>query len=432
MTIKKIFFHVLLCLCVITPWGSCYGLKKDEPGWWFERKAADGILWTSYTDYLLGGCSGGLSGCTGTYSDEGCIVLNIARIYNERGGYFCPTQIQVGNNNGSSSWIDFYKASASAPCKWICVDGYKGENCAEMDDGSDPDAEPLTALKKGGKTGNNSDKLGSQDVYYFNSSSGDRWPTVVNLVIMKYLEHGVVVTRATVAGKCDGDSKPYCDDSWVEAFSARKDVAYLLCADGFKRNADNSDCVRIDPNADIRPWCTGWDQAAYKANQADFEIVKDGDCKTYRCADKKMAFATGDINDRTCTTCVDNPARGGPNKVGVCTKCPVGQVFDSADNVRTCKPAMTLSRNDLQYGQGKNKSADINSQCWIKTDPSEYRDCVFNRQSQNSSSGRGRQLNLPAQRVQASQQGGQMQAQSIGSAMMQQSSGSTGPNLNVQ
>ncbi len=341
------------------------------------------LTWDMPNDYLLAGCSGSSLSpqCSGTYSDEGAIVFNMARKFNDRGGYFCPTQVQVGNQNKKQlTKMNFYEPVDAAPCKWLCIDGYKGPNCEEQDNGDNIDTTSLKLLKKGSvrKSGESSNRVTSTiDLFAIREDgySNARDAYVEVLAILKYLDHGVLVGPLWVYGDRDWGGFWGSDiSSWVsKAHGTRnKDREQILCAEGYKVNNEKTDCVVINPDAVPKSMCSGWTEAEYNAHATDFEYYNDGDCRKFRCSDRNKAFPSA--GNRTCEPC-STGVRGGADANGVCKRCDLAQYFDETDG--TCKTALGLSKSDLQYGRGKSNTGNVKDQCWTKTDPDAYKCCVI-------------------------------------------------------
>ena len=384
---NKVVFVALLGLFVCAT--DLFAAVNIKQGW---SETSSGLTW-GISDYLLAGCSDPdnfTTSCHGTYGDEGAIVVNIARKFNDRGGYFCPTQLQVGNTNKKKQvWFNFYEPVDSAPCTWICKDGYKGNECAETDDGSDVGTTSLTLLKKGtmrtsgGGSNKVSDTVDVFDIMERLSDSDDRDTWMHVLAILKYLDHGVLVGHLWVYGKRNWEGAWYSShncESWITRVHGEHNNGreYLLCDKGYKQNADKTDCVPINPDAVPKPWCNGWTEQEYKAKETDF-IKKqigsgEGACNQYRCSDRNKAFPNE--SNRTCEPCSTGVRGGASPTTGVCKRCDLGQYYDS--NSDTCKSALGLSKQDLQYGKGKANNGNPKDQCWTKTDPEAYKCCVIN------------------------------------------------------
>ena len=374
-------FIVIICLNMIVSGAGFAGSSNStqiKQGW----STKDSNLTWGVSDYLLSGCSDPNSlsaNCRGTYSDEGAIVVNMARKFNDRGGLFCPTQIQFGNtNNQQKIWVNLYAPTDAADCKWLCIDGYKGTDCAETDSGEDVGTTSLKLLKKGDvRLSGGSDYRISSTIDIFDksehtSASSERGAWIHVLAILKYLDHGVLVGHLWVYGTRDWNGGSI--SSWVtrahgETNNGRERI---LCDKGYKVNSAKTDCELINPNAAPKTMCSGWTEDEYKAHQTEFEYKKVGGCYQYRCADRNKAFPTA--SSRTCVDC-STGVRGGADNDGVCQKCELGEYFDETDI--KCKAATGLSKAELQYGSSKAKSGNINNECWTKTSPYDYCKCVL-------------------------------------------------------
>ena len=375
---KSVFLACLLG--VVFAGFSAHATVSVKGGWDSGGTANSNSI--SNNDFTLAGCysSDWNSNCHGTWGDEGAVVLNIARKFNDNGGYFCPTQIQFANsNNKRDVWINLYKPEAGADCRWICKPGYKGENCSTQDTGNECGTTSMKNLKNATQrvTGKGSNKV-SETIEIFDLlerwGSKSRDASITVLAIVGYYEHGVLVGRLKVTGTRDwngGDVR-----SWVTGTSHPTE-RFLLCDKGYKPNATKTDCEvsnRAACGLPPDPMCSGWTQAEYQANETDLEYRQIGSCFQYRCVDRNKAFPSA--ANRTCQDC-SSGVRGGADRItGVCKVCALGQYFD--ENTNECKAAVGYSRTDLQYGKDKTKNNTpiVSNQCWTKTSPDEYKNCV--------------------------------------------------------
>lgn len=379
-----------------------------KTGWEYNERA---IQW-SWQDYLIAGCSDPSNftpSCHGTYDDEGAIVLNMARKFNDQGAMFCPTQVQFGNTNGQSRiWVNFYEPTDSVGCKWICRDGYKGTNCSQTDDGSDVGTTDFKTLKRasmrtsGGSSNRISSTIDIFDKSEHTSDNSNRGAWVHVLAIQKFLDHGVLAGHMWIYGTrdwgCWGGS---CIKSWVTKVHGENNWgrATLLCDKGYKQNAAHTDCVKMvteqptdtsnnnnnnnsgsgtesqTPPASTQPappprvMCAGWTEEEFESNKASLDYYKVGDCWQYRCATPGYAFTA---TQRRCTLC-ETGVRGGPAKSnGVCMVCGDGQYYNNGE----CAKADSYYKTDLVYGKNKDKTTRVFDQCWIKLASDKYRECV--------------------------------------------------------
>ena len=379
---NKLRFALFVSVLFALPFGVCFAGDSNstinKTGWDTGGNANN----NSASNIILAGCatSNWNNTCRGTHDDEGAVVINMAREFNNNGGYFCPTQIQMGNSNGKSRiWVNFYKPGGADPtCKWICKAGYKGENCSTPDDGVLGNTN-FTKLGQSAINDGSGAKLLNKTLEVFEkfehtSNSNDRGASVTVLAIVAYYNHGVLVGRVKVSGTrdwgCIGGS---CIKSWVTSVSAPTEK-FLLCDEGYLPNSNRSDCVPASEVPKPRQMCDGWTEAEYAQHETEFEYREINGCYQYRCMDRNKAFPSA--ANRTCQDC-SSGVRGGADRItGVCKVCALGQYFD--ENTNECKAAVGYSRTDLQYGKDKTKNNTpiVSNQCWTKTSPDEYKNCV--------------------------------------------------------
>ena len=327
----------------------------------------------------------------GTKPDEHGIVLFMAKDIVENGGYFCPYQLQCSNtSNTKRTWTQYYepKNFLDSQCVWLCKDGYYGNKCEEMlsdittfnndCDNSDFSKETgmfselgmnttISSVSKekeitGFDTGNES--TGNDSGYYKEYD--------VVLAAVKFLDHGIVALPVKI--HCGVMNWPE-NDSFVDSIinNATNGRGTLLCAQGYKPDGGNLNCVPIDSSAcgiDSLPFCKGFDKS--KFNESIHYKDIQGDCVKYFCEEPGTAFTS-----KTDTSCVEC-SNGGPDpNNGTCISCNIGQYFDEDDGI--CKTAVAYSKSDMQYGKGETKNTvPLDEQCWLIATPEEYAECVKN------------------------------------------------------
>ena len=151
----------------------------------------------------------------------------------------------------------------------------------------------------------------------------------------------------------------------------------LLCMDGYKPNADQTDCVAVDDTrCALSQMCSGWSADGFKAGE--YETFQNGDCYEYRCLRAGYGFISA--TDRNCKQCNMDAHYGLMPKEGICVECSTGEVFDeTAEKTGYCSTAIQLSTTTLRFGPSKNQYTEpLNTQCWMQLEPSAYRECVTN------------------------------------------------------
>ena len=373
----------------------------------------------SSNEFILDGCTSAEwdENCRGTENDEGAIVVQMAHKINDNGALFCPTQIQFANknhkqwivaqfrypsvredifsdfNSESGSFIDYIvSAFNNRFCKWICKSGYMGDECKTPVAGYNEKIEPMdfSQLNSGTSVNRNSDEglidftLPVFDIFGHSTASSDRSASVTVLAILKYMNHGVVVGRLKVNGLrdwgCIGGS---CIKSWVSGVEYPTEK-FMLCDAGYQPNSARTDCEVMPTPEPPKTMCNGWTEAEYTANAANLYYVKRGNCWQYRCSGENRAF-TSETN-RACTDCGTGVRGGAIPDTGVCRVCNVGQYFNEKNG--NCVDATGLSKTDLQYGFNKSKSANTGDECWTKTTPQTYKNCVLEKAPKSPSNNR--------------------------------------------
>lgn len=320
----------------------------------------------------------------GTYSDEGATLLFIAQKVTTKGAKFCLTQVQGANKDKNKGvdgpWLVYFAAANNQQhCFWLCKSGYGGPECSESASGKVCDSTEISrnAFSKYKISTSSTSNLESTDWMF------GRWRHACNahgwdehegfLAISGWLpsKHGAKVAPmmawADRSGWSDMDSTAII---WTVAEST------VMCAPGYKPNPAGTDCETIDATAcqvQNGTFCEGFSRDKFNADIHRLDTSNPKGCLRYFCSDSNKAFPS--TNSVSCEDCAHG-VKGGPHKDnGVCVKCETGQYFD--DVTSTCKTATGLSKTDLQYGKGKSKSADVKSECWVKTAPSEYKACVL-------------------------------------------------------
>lgn len=328
----------------------------------------------------------------GTKPDEHGIVLFMARDIVENGGYFCPYQLQCSNaSNTKRTWTQYYepKNFLNSQCVWLCKDGYYGNKCEEtipstittfnndcdnsnfsketgmfselgmnITISSVSKEEEITGFDTGNEiTGNDSDYYKEYDVV---------------LAAVSFLDHGIVALPVKI--HCGVMNWPE-NDSFVDSIinNATNGRGTLLCAQGYKPDNGNLNCVPIDSSAcgiDSLPFCKDFDKNNFNES-IHYKDIKEN-CVKYFCKEPGTAFKS--TTDTTCVEC----SNGGPDpNNGTCISCNIGQYFDEDNG--TCKTAVAYSKSDMQYGKGGTKNTvPLAQQCWLIATPEEYAECVKN------------------------------------------------------
>jgi hypothetical protein len=354
------------------------------------------------SEAVLGGCVG--LNCPGTIHQvqQNHIIVNMARKINANGAYFCPTQVELeiyrygGNYNTGGAYANlsqmmqqasqqnygygvagfrFYEPASSASCRWICKDGFTGNECATTDNGSNPGSTSMKSLKENVTTrrGTGSEGLvgGTIDVFdYGIISEGSRYWVRV-LAILKYLDHGVHVGSLWIYGQSNlGYSYIYKAHTEADGqtYNGTANGDYILCDEGYKVNAAKNDCELMQSGVVLKAWCDGWSEDQFKATEGVQYFVTADDCRKFKCTDTSKGFSSE--SSRTCEPCAN---AGGVDANGICQTCPVGQTYKNGG----CVSMTAINKLQMQFGPNGAPVGKSSDACWTKTDLTEYKQCVF-------------------------------------------------------
>ena len=310
----------------------------------------------------------------GTHSDDGAVVLIIARDIYEHGGNFCMTQIQAANENGYRyTWLEYYDYPSKYLCEPLCIPGYYGTGCKQEGIADTCNTSELDFGEYVKKTsGEWNDRITTDvKVFRFDNSVGGSDTTTAKhrvLAVTKRMSHGVIVQPVEIVGERyqsgTGDGKY----SYIKSVHSNGQD-FLLCAEGYKANNDRTDCIFADELVDkcefeSRRFCEGFSESNFKSDQHAWDIDPDENCNYFVCkAGSDYAFEKQET--KNCKKCATTRKQG--IKDGVCVQCHDDEVFNNG----SCDKYKQLSKHDLLDGFhniGK---------CWMKSDPSEYKNCVL-------------------------------------------------------
>lgn len=333
------------------------------------------------SEAVLGGCVG-FNNCPGTihHVQQNHIIVNMARKINANGAYFCPTQVELEiyryvANTYRVAGFRFYNPTSSASCRWICKDGFTGNECATNDNGGNPGSTSMKLLKenviKRSGPGLDGSVGGTIDVFDYGTISGvfQHWVRV--LAILKYLEHGVHVGSVWIYGLSNpGISYIYKahTEADSQAYNGTANGDYILCDEGYKVNAEKTDCELMQSDVVLTAWCDGWSEDQFEDTEGvQYFVTADG-CRKFKCTDTSKGFSSE--SSRTCEPCAN---AGGVDANGVCQSCPVGQTYKNGG----CVSMRAFNKRQMQFGPNGAPVGKSSDACWTKTDLTEYKQCVF-------------------------------------------------------
>ncbi|MBQ6026964.1 MAG: hypothetical protein IJL21_00185 [Alphaproteobacteria bacterium] len=316
--------------------------------------------------------------------DEGGITPIIARKIYKHGGNFCMTQMQAGwtRHGDDRFFIDFFDDNRLAPnqtplkrykCETICEPGWCGARC----DSNNCDTSSNCMANKdytkilndrnngefhlicGGEAG-----LITSDVNVFrydNPKSGiDYNIDYVVLGVLNINKSWIEVAPVKVRAK---------GKKIINAYVASDTEYKILCAPGYELN-DAGGCKLSSYCEQVAELCKGENLNLFNENKNHEWATKttnDGETCKYITCKSGYGFKEG-TQSKECEKCETTRIQG-VNTDGICKKCDgPNQMFNGEECVGY---KYTLYANILLNGMhnvGK---------CWLKSSPSEYKDCVL-------------------------------------------------------
>ena len=322
----------------------------------------------------------------GTESDEGAVLMLVARQVKTTGAKFCVTQIQGENTNESDPWLGYYNPSGNVfKCFWLCMPGYGGSECSESAESAGQDLCDPTEISReafsGYRLARNNNAPSIEDIAWM----FHRWTNGCSGNGNTYQEHESFIAvsgwlpskhGARVASMIAWSDRYGYSNMDSDAKITTAGESLVMCSPGYKPNPSGTDCEPVNTTACLlssASFCDGFARDKFNEVIHDLDSTGSGNCLRYFCKDKNQAFPS--LGDTSCVDCA-NGVKGGPHpKNGVCVTCNTGQYFDSTSG--ECKTARGFSKKVLQYGPSEAKSTTkVTEECWTITDPDTYKACV--------------------------------------------------------
>ena len=325
------------------------------------------------------------------WGDEWGILMMIAADTSEGGAQFCPMMV-VGSqtNRSEKAWTTYHQLNGS--CVWLCRAGYTGERCTQRDTDTITSCNTAKLLQSNYRTLTHINPDSVENIewkipniwsdWYKRCGYGGFWDEHdMIFTIAEYLPSGrgafvrpyVLQAKSNWVEQWTGGGGD--DGSYIVAYPAANSVRKLGCLNGFKPNANGTDCEPIDVSACGDLWCDGWKSTNFKEDKHARTVV--GNCLQWRCLEPGYTVKTAGSSE--CVKCGTTQQDGANPTNGTCVHCPNGQYFN-AEETGYCfdpkKGAKVLDKNTLLYGAGS-KNSDIKQQCWVMTGVTEYKTCVM-------------------------------------------------------
>lgn len=349
---------------------------------------------------------------------QSAVLVLLATELAEHGAKFCAVQINATRNSGwEQPWVRTYWPEGNRKvCFWVCTDGYGGDSCnikntTFVDDaGFENVRKSLESLIVAKDTGTNIMKLTDRyekvdpiyqsfgKLYCFGGKEHATHFHTAHALFYGVLDftkdgHGVITTPMGA-----WSSTPSAGSTRTQIEVHATDRKVVMCATGYRPVGDSCELnpwINEDSNtggnggsdsggnggsdsggsgASNAGPCSGWESFPTTGSYKKY-YVSEKKCYEYRCFDGSEGFRSS--SDRTCVSCTGSTKKG-VNVSGVCTTCSGDMVFDKIG--KKCRQPAEYTKQDLLYGRNKTvTSADLANQCWTKTIPSEYEQCVVDK-----------------------------------------------------
>lgn len=324
------------------------------------------------------------------------ILALLAVDVSEHGAEFCASQLSsvgtAGVMAGFQEVVWFLPKDNKELCFWVCDAGYGGERCSDRNSTFVDDVvlkrSAFSDLQVAEVFTDEGNFVETNAIYWpygsFNCNEVVKSAHYGLWGVVDFTSdgHGVITAPLVVRS-----SYPSSGRNIENLFNAKLAVAdfenkrKVMCASGYVADGDN--CVLAsEANGDnggssggteVGP-CTGWESLPGSKSSYKKYYISEKKCYEYRCLDGSEGFRSS--ADRACISCYGTSR--GVNSNGVCITCPDNMVFDITQD--KCRSGVGYTKQDLLYGRNKTvTSTDLSNQCWTKTIPSEYEQCVVDK-----------------------------------------------------
>ena len=411
---KKATLFLIFVMCLCSANDNAFALSKDYSslaGIWYAPDIKDNTCKTSDAASATIGTQ--KSRCTGgVYDVDACdsatsggqhpsLLMMVAHTIVENGAYFCPTTIHADKAKKRRPYTLYNPAEpgGNSGCIWLCKPGYTGDSCTERAltcdtteiRRSDYDDYTFGPASESASIENSIGMFyGKVDVKCGERNIADEHDMI--LAISKWLDSGRGVLAQPFVVRAN---RVEYKDTWAfpEVYSVGSPT--LLCKSGFVSNDAGTDCIAAPgsacedsenvetPEDAGQSMCDGWSIDEF--DPATMEMAYSGSCTTvgesvggytFKCT--QDGYALNRINSQlTCSECPVS-VRVGINPDGECVTCDVGEYFDvDSPNTGYCSETYVFTRQDLQYGTADPNTGNVEAECWTKSTPSEYTECVI-------------------------------------------------------
>lgn len=312
--------------------------------------------------------------------------MMIAKDVNPNGAYFCPVQVSTSNwESGSRSHLKYVQLSDN--CRWLCKEGFSGVGCQDtvttFCDAIDFKQANYDGLEFSDSRANIAESIAQflKKVNRYKICVA-KWRQQEHNIVLAVTDwapggHGAWVMPTVIRARFQkgGDE----NRAWPAVYPVSAVKPTLVCVSGYAPNTAKTDCVQINSGLCAHANCPVLANQGYDGTIHAKYMPAGKECPDFRCKNNNQAFAS--VTDKTCVSCPSSMRVGVSPIDGTCVSCEQGTVFNGRATSlnQLCKPAIRLTKMDMQYGFGytKNSKPDVADQCWILGQIDEYRACVL-------------------------------------------------------
>ena len=316
--------------------------------------------------------------------------MMIATDVDKNGAYFCPVQVFTRNwMSGTQSNLKYVQLNDN--CRWLCKEGYSGVGCKDTVGSSTTFCDVIDFKKANYADLQISHTKGNiaESIAQFLKKTNRykvcvaKWRQQEHNIVLAVTDwapggYGAFVQPMVIRARFQ-KSGGY--RAWPAVYPMADSNRLLVCVSGYAPNQAKTDCVQINSELcrQAKEGCSDLADQGYDGTIHTEYMPAGAECPDFRCKDNNQAFAS--VKDKTCVSCPSSMRVGVSPIDGTCVSCEQGTVFNGRAISRTqlCKPAIRLTKTDMQYGFGytKNSKPDVADQCWSLGQIDEYRACVL-------------------------------------------------------
>lgn len=319
--------------------------------------------------------------------------MMIATDVNKNGAYFCPIQVFTNNwKSGTQSNLKYVQLGDD--CRWLCKEGYSGVGCQDGVGGSTTFCDWKEFTKdnyKGLSIADTKGNIAESIAQFLKKANRYKlcqagWREQEHNIVLAVTDwpeggYGAFVQPMAIRARFQKRDEEPKRRAWPAVYPVSNKEPLLVCVSGYAPDLAKKKCVQINSELcrQAKEGCSDLADQGYDGTIHTEYMPAGKKCPDFRCKDNNQAFAS--LTDKTCVSCPSSMRVGVSPFDGTCVSCELGTVFNgrATDSEHLCKPAIRLTKTDMQYGFGytKNSRPDVADQCWGLGQIDEYRDCVL-------------------------------------------------------